>query len=679
MAEIHEEENTSNENEKNIEVNVERKEKSKTPTLDANGRDLTKLAELGLLEKVVGREDEINRIILILNRKRKKNPVLLGKAGCGKTAIVESLAIMIHEGKIKSLRGKRLIELNLGSIMSDTKMRGSFEKKMKTIIDELESNPECLVFIDEIHQIIGMGGGCSNSMDTANMLKPALARGTIQVIGATTLTSYKQTFEEDGAMDRRFNKILVEPTSIEDTKKILHKSKDYYQNYHGVTISDDNCDLIVELSERFINGHHRVSPDKEFDCMDEIFSMVKVKNFSIPPIIIELEEKKNKVTESKDKSVRQQDYEAASRFREEEKKLDMQLQTEKENWQSNEKIEKIPVTQEDIYTTISKMTRMPIKKLSEDEGVQLLKMPEEIKQRVIGQDYAVDKTCEAIFRNKSGLNYMGKKPVGSFVYCGSTGIGKSETAKALALYLYGDSSRLIIIDGSEYSLAHESAKLLGSPAGFVNSNEGGALINRLNTMGSGVLLIDEACKIHPTIINIFLQALDEAKITDARGVPASLKHFVIIFTTNSGAIELQDHKSLGFGAKEQQGDIEEIIKKALKKNFKPEFLNRIDEIITFNKLTTENISEITELNIGRLAKSVEKLGFKLSVSKTLKDKIAELGYDKELGVRPLNRTIIKYIQTPISKNLLLKKFKPGDTIFVDWDKKKEEVKVSIKK
>lgn len=658
------------------ETSTRKKDKTKTPMLDGFGKDLTKLAKEGKLESVIGREQEIDRVIQILSRKKKNNPVLIGEPGVGKTAIAEGLAMKIFEKNVsRVLHGKRIISLDLSLVVAGTKYRGQFEERMKAIIDEIEQNEEVIVFIDELHTIIG-AGNAAGSLDASNMIKPALARGLMQVIGATTIDEYKKTIEKDGAMERRFQKVMVEEPSIEQTKEIIHRSKKSYEDFHGVVFEDSAIDSAVEMADRYITG--RFFPDKAFDVIDEVGSRTHIDNLKTPPEILELEQQIADTVLEKDTFVKNQQYEQAAKIRDKEKELNRSLELKKVEWENDEKNNRFPVTEADVAKVMSKMLGIPVTKITEDEGVKLINMPEELKKRVVGQDNAVVKVAEAIQRNRAGLNNP-NKPIASFIFLGSTGVGKTELAKSLAKYLFNDEDAMIKIDMSEYTEPHTIAQLKGSPPGYVGYEEGGQLTEKVRNKPYSVVLFDEIEKAHPLVHNIFLQILDEGKLTDGKGLTVNFKNTIIIMTSNVGTKELSEYKAVGFGLGETKAlDIEAIVQKALKGKFKPEFLNRLDEQVIFNRLSKENIAEITGIHINNFSKLVEKQGYKIEVTDAVKDLVAKDGYTDEFGARPILRMITKHIQTPVSKELLLKKFKAGDTIVVDWDTDKEEIKVSKK-
>lgn len=653
-----------------------KKEKSRTPMLDNFGKDLTKMASDGKLEAVIGREKEIDRVIQILSRKKKNNPVLIGHPGVGKTAIAEGLAMKIVQKNVcRILHGKKIYTIDLSLIVAGTKYRGQFEERMKAIVDELEQNPDIIAFIDELHTLIG-AGNAAGSLDASNMIKPALARGMMQVIGATTLDEYKTSIEKDGAMERRFQKVMVEETTVEETKEIVTQSKGMYEDHHGVTFLPEAINAAVELADRYITG--RYFPDKAFDIIDEVGSRIHIDNLNTPPEILELETEIENIKKEKDQAVKAQQYEKAAKIRDKEKQCERDLELKKKEWEESEKSNRFPVTESDVAKVVSKMIGVPVTKITEDEGVKLINMPSVLQKRVVGQNEAVLKVAEAIQRNRAGLNSP-KKPIASLMFLGSTGIGKTELAKAIAEYLFNDEDAMIKFDMSEFTEPHTIAQLKGSPPGYVGYEEGGQLTEKVRNKPYCVVLFDEIEKAHPLVHNIFLQILDEGKLTDGKGLTVNFKNTIIIMTSNVGTKELSETTSVGFGLGKGTGpDIESIVKKALKKYFKPELLNRFDEQVFFNRLTKENVAEITNIHLNNFAKLIEKQDFKLEVSDALKDIIAKDGYSDEFGARPILRMITKYIQTPISKELLLKKFKAGDTIIADWDNDKQEVKISKK-
>lgn len=657
-------------------TSTKRKDKTKTPMLDNFGKDLTKMASEGKLEQVIGREAEIDRVIQILSRKKKRNPILVGEPGTGKTAIAEGLAMKIfHKSVSRILHGKRIVSLDLSLVVAGTKYRGQFEERMKTIVEELEQNEDIIVFIDEIHTLIG-AGNASGSLDASNMIKPSLSRGTIQVIGCTTLMEYKNSIEKDGAMQRRFQKVMIEEPSLEQTKEILHRIKGMYEDFHGVKFDEKAVDLAVDLADRYLTG--QFNPDKSISLLDDAGSRIHIDNLSTPPEIIEIENAIEAVKKEKDVFVKNQQYEQAAKIRDKEKELARRLELKQIEWTNSEKNNKFPVTEADITKIVAKMLNIPLEQLSKDEGLKLIEMPEELKKRVVGQDNAVIKVSEAIQRNRAGLNNP-NKPLASFMFLGSTGVGKTELAKALAKYLFNDEDAMIRIDMSEYTEPHTISQLKGSPAGYIGYEEGGQLTEKVKNKPYSVILFDEIEKAHPLVHNIFLQILDSGTLTDSKGYTVNFKNTIIIMTSNVGTKELSEYKSVGFGLGESKEiDITAVVQKALKGKFKPEFLNRLDDQIIFNRLTKDNIKTITDIHISNFSKLVKKQGYTLEVSDEVKEIIAKDGYSDEFGARPILRMITKYIETPISKELLFKKFKSSDTICVDWDKTKEEINVTKK-
>lgn len=653
------------------------KNKSKTPSLDAFGKDLTKLALEGKLEPVIGREAEIDRVIQILSRKKKNNPVLIGEPGVGKTCIVEGLAKKIIEKKVsRILHGKRIIALDMSLIVAGTKYRGQFEERMKAVMGELEDNQDVIVFMDELHTIIG-AGNYSGAMDASNMLKPALSRGTIQIIGATTIDEYKKSIETDGAMERRFQKVVVEESSIEETKEIVKQIKGIYEEHHNVEYTDKALESAVDLSARYITN--RFFPDKAIDVMDEVGARKHIDNLKAPDKLIKLEKKLEEVQAEKADNVKKQQYEIAAKSRDKEKILQREIALAQEEWDKDEKKNKVKVEEQDVASVVSKMIGVPVERITEDEGSKLVKMPEVMKQRIIGQDEAVIKVCEAIQRNRAGLSNP-KKPIASFLFMGSTGTGKTSVAKALAEYLFNDETALIKLDMSEYAEPHSISRLIGSPPGYVGYEEGGQLTEKVRNKPYSIILLDEVEKAHRLVYNSILQMLDEGVMTDGLDRTINFKNTIIIMTSNVGTKELANHAPVGFdmGDNKKDADVLSIITKAMKNHFPPEFVNRIDECVIFNRLSEENISKITDIELEKMIKAVKKQGYELVVTKSVKDIIVKDGYSDEFGARPILRMITKYVQNPVSKELLLKKLKTGDIIKLDWDKKKEEVVVTTK-
>lgn len=654
------------------------KDERKTPTLDNFGRDLTKLSEEGKLEAVIGREEEIDRVIQILSRKKKNNPVLVGEAGVGKTAIVEGLAKKINEKKVsRILHGKRVVELDLSLVVAGTKYRGQFEERMKAIMEELEQNPNIIVFLDEIHTIIGAGNS-AGAMDAGNMLKPAMARGTIQLIGATTIDEYKKSIEKDGALERRLQKVMVEPPSNDETKNILRQIKGIYEDHHNVEYTDKALEVSVDLADRYITN--RFFPDKAIDIVDEVGARKHIDNIKTPKKIIELEKKLDDVKKEKDDNVKKQKYEEAAKARDKERQIIRELSVAQAEWEVEEKKSRIKVDENDVSKIVSRMIGVPVERITEDEGTKLVKMPSVIRKRLVGQNDAVDRVCEAIQRSRAGLQNP-NKPIASFIFLGSTGIGKTELCKALAEYLFNDETALVKIDMSEYMEPHSVSKMIGSPPGYVGYEEGGQLTEKIRNKPYSVVLFDEIEKAHRSVANVFLQILDEGKLTDGLGRTINFKNTIIIMTSNVGTTELSQHSPVGFdfAGKNSDLNVRSIIEKAMKKRFSPEFINRIDEHVVFNRLTEADVTKIADIHISKLAAVVKKQGYEIEVTPALKEIIVKDGYSDEFGARPILRMITKYVQNPVSKEILLKSFKSGDTIKVDWDKKNEVVIVTVKK
>lgn len=652
--------------------------KSKTPFLDNFGRDLTKLASEGKIDSVVGRDDEIDSVIQILSRRKKNNPVLVGEAGTGKSTIVEGLAKRIVEKKVsRILHNKRIINLDINALISGTKFRGEFEQRMKVLLDELIENQDCIVFIDEIHTIIGSGNS-AGGLDVANILKPALSRGEIKVIGATTPAEWRESVEKDKALERRFQKIVVEPPSKEETREILNQIKFMYEDFHNVKFSEEAIESAIYLSDRYIT--HRNFPDKAIDIIDETGSRVHIDNLKLPTKIVALEKEKEELLNEKNKYVKSQNYEKAAKIRDLEKDLDRKIELEKANWEKEEKQNKIPVNDDDVIKVVAKMVKIPITKLSESEGVRLLKMGDVLKEKVIGQDDAIDKIAEAIQISKSGLNDP-RKPIASFLFLGQTGVGKTFLCKQLAEYLFNDENAFVRFDMSEYAMPHTVSRLVGSPPGFVDSSKGGELTEAVRNKNYTLVVFDELEKAHEDVRKILLQILDDGRLTDAQGREVNFKNTIIVMTSNAGSKELSGFKKLGFDTtiiNNSQEDINAVIEKALKKHFTPEFLNRIDARVIFNKLSGDNILKVVEVNVKRWISDSEKQGYIVEVGDKLKKVIAEKGFSEEYGARPLLRAIKEYVQKPLSKEILLSKIKKGDKISVDWDNKKEEVIIKKK-
>ncbi len=655
--------------------------KSKTPVLDNFGRDLTKAAEEGKLDPIVGREKEIERVSQILSRRKKNNPILIGEPGVGKSAIAEGLALRIIQRKVsRVLFNKRVVTLDLASLVAGTKYRGQFEERMKAVMNELEKSPDVILFIDEIHTIVG-AGGASGSLDASNMFKPALARGEIQCIGATTLDEYRQYIEKDGALDRRFQKVTVEPTTYDDTIEILNRIKDKYEEHHNVTYTPEAIEACVSLTTRYITD--RFLPDKAIDALDESGSRVHLNNIHVPQSIIDIEEKIEEVKIEKNKVVRSQKYEEAAKLRDTEKKLIEELEKEKTAWEADTKNTRYTVTEDNVAEVVSMMTGIPVQRVSQTDSQKLLNMGDSMKGRIIGQDDAVQKLVKAIQRTRAGLKDP-KKPIGSFIFLGPTGVGKTELAKELARFMFDSEDSLIQIDMSEYMEKFAVSRLVGAPPGYVGYEEGGQLTEKVRRKPYSVILLDEIEKAHPDVFNLLLQVLDEGQLTDSLGRKVDFRNTIIIMTSNIGARQLKEFgQGVGFttAAKENQADTHSrgVIETALKRAFAPEFLNRIDDVIVFNSLTKEHIFKIIDIELKALFSRIEGLGHPIDLTQKAKEYIAEKGYDSNFGARPLKRAIQKYLEDPIAEEILKGELKTGDTILVDFDEEKTEISVSSKK
>ncbi len=656
--------------------------KSRTPVLDNFGRDITKMGEEGNLDPIVGREVEIERVSQILSRRKKNNPILIGEPGVGKTAIVEGLALRIIQRKVsRVLYDKRIVMLDLAALVAGTKYRGQFEERMKAIMNELEKNRDVILFIDEIHTIVG-AGGATGSLDASNIFKPALARGELQCIGASTLDEYRQYIEKDGALDRRFQKVLVEPPSADEAVIILTNIKSKYEEFHNVNYSDEAIKACVHLSNRYITD--RLLPDKAIDVLDEVGAKVHLKNIHVPQSLLDLEKKIEDVKVEKNKVVKSQKYEEAARLRDSEKKLQEELEGAKKNWEEETKIARYPVTEDDISEVVAMITGVPVKRVAQGEGARLLKMSEELKGSVIGQDDAIIKVTKAIQRNRAGLKDP-KKPIGSFIFLGPTGVGKTELAKVLARYLFDSDDALVRIDMSEYMEKFSVSRLIGAPPGYVGYEEGGQLTEKVRRKPYSVILLDEIEKAHPDVYSVLLQVLDDGILTDGLGRKVDFKNTLIIMTSNIGARQLKDFGTgIGFStnAKKDSADTHSktVIENAMKRTFAPEFLNRIDDVIVFNSLTKDHIHVIIEIMMKDVYARVQHLGFTMELSKSAKDFLSEKGYDEKYGARPLHRAIQKYLEDPLAEEILNSQIKPGDMVMVDLDAKdKEKLKITVKK
>ncbi|MBL0883693.1 MAG: ATP-dependent Clp protease ATP-binding subunit [Chitinophagaceae bacterium] len=655
--------------------------KSKTPFLDNFGRDITKLAESGSLDPIVGREEEIERVSQILSRRKKNNPILIGEPGVGKTAIVEGLALRIVQRKVsRVLFDKRVISLDLAALVAGTKYRGQFEERMKAIMNELEKNRDVILFIDEIHTIVG-AGGASGSLDASNIFKPALARGELQCIGASTLDEYRMYIEKDGALDRRFQKVIVEPPSVEDTITILNNIKSKYEDFHNVSYGDDAIDACVKLSDRYMTD--RLLPDKAIDVLDEVGARVHLKNINVPQEIVELEKKIEDIKNEKNKVVKSQRFEEAAALRDTEKRLGEELEKAKNLWEEESKHKRYPISEEHIAEVVSMMTGIPVKRMVQAETEKLRRMSEDMMGMVVGQDEAIQKVVKAIQRNRVGLKDP-KKPIGTFIFLGPTGVGKTELARALARYMFDSEDSLIRIDMSEYMEKFTVSRLIGAPPGYVGYEEGGQLTEKVRRKPYCVILLDEIEKAHPDIYNILLQVLDDGQLTDGLGRKVDFKNTMIIMTSNIGVRQLKEFgDGVGFATATRIQNAEEnnkaVIEKALKRTFSPEFLNRIDDVVVFNSLSQENIFNIIDILMKGVSKRLQNLGFSLELTAAAKEFISEKGYDSQFGARPLHRAIQKYLEDPLAEEILNMNIKQGDVLIADLDKESGKLKFDFQK
>ncbi len=655
--------------------------KSETPVLDNFGIDLTKAAEEGRLDPIVGREVEIERISQILSRRKKNNPILIGEPGVGKSAIAEGLAMRIINKKVsRVLFNKRIITLDLASIVAGTKYRGQFEERMKAILNELARNENIILFIDEIHTIVG-AGGTSGSLDAANMLKPALARGEIQCIGATTLDEYRQHIEKDGALERRFQKVIVEPTSIEESIEILNNIKERYEDHHNVVYTPEAIKACVMLTNRYITDRHL--PDKAIDALDESGSRVHIANIKVPKKIIDIEKKIEEIKAAKLKAVKEQQFEKAAQLRDQEKKLEFEGELAKEQWERELMKNRETVDEPDVAEVVAMMTGVPVQRIAEKESERLLHMGEELKGKVIGQDKAIKQIVKAIQRNRAGLKDP-NKPIGTFVFLGPTGVGKTQLAKVLAEYLFDSADNLIRIDMSEYMEKFAVSRLVGAPPGYVGYEEGGQLSEKVRRKPYSVVLLDEMEKAHPDVFHILLQVLDEGRLTDSLGRRIDFRNTILIMTSNIGSRDLMNYgKGVGFDSTAKKSSMEAtqkgIIEKALRKTFAPEFLNRIDDIIMFNQLSKEDINKIIDIELKGLYSRVEELGYKLKISPAAKTFIADKGFDPKYGARPLKRAIQKYLEDKMAEAIIKAEISEGDTISVGYSKTKNDITVKVLK
>ncbi len=655
--------------------------KSKTPVLDNFGRDLTKMAEAGKLDPIVGREKEIERVSQILSRRKKNNPILIGEPGVGKSAIAEGLALRIVQRKVsRVLFNKRIVSLDLASLVAGTKYRGQFEERMKAVMQEIEKNPDVILFIDEIHTIIG-AGGASGSLDASNMFKPALARGEMQAIGATTLDEYRQYIEKDGALERRFQKVLVEPTTIDETIQILNNIKERYEDHHSVTFTPEAVAACVKLTERYITDRHL--PDKAIDALDEVGSRVHLTNINVPKEILDIEAQIEGLKDQKNEVIKSQQYEKAAELRDSERKLQEQLEVAKKKWEEETKSNRVLVTEEHVAEVVSMMCGIPVTRVSQSETGKLVHMADELKGKVIGQDEAVSKVVKAIQRNRAGLKDP-NKPIGSFFFLGPTGVGKTQLAKVLAKYLFDTEDALIRIDMSEYMEKFSISRLVGAPPGYVGYEEGGQLTEKVRRKPYSIVLLDEIEKAHPDVFNLLLQVLDDGHMTDGLGRKIDFKNTILIMTSNIGARQLADFGSgVGFGTKAKEESRDEnaksVIQNALRKAFSPEFLNRIDDMILFKSLQRDDIHKIIDLELQKLYGRINDLGYQIEMTEKAKDFIVDKGYDEKFGARPLKRAIQKYIEDPLAEEIIKANLQEGDKIKIDIVEGNEELTIKIEK
>jgi len=649
--------------------------------LDNFGRDLTKLAEEDKMDPIVGRDKEIERVAQILSRRKKNNPILIGEPGVGKTAIAEGLALRIVQKKVsRVLFGKRVVTLDLASLVAGTKYRGQFEERMKAVMNEIEKSPDVILFIDELHTIVG-AGGASGSLDASNMFKPALSRGEIQCIGATTLDEYRQYIEKDGALARRFQVVMVDATTPEETMQILENIKDRYEDHHHVNYTPEALTACVALSDRYISD--RFLPDKAIDVMDESGARVHINNIHVPDEIVKLEDAIEDIKKEKNQVVKSQKYEEAAQLRDKEKKHIEMLEIAKAKWEAETKTTRYTVNDDNVAEVVGMMTGIPTSRIAENEGSKLLGMNEELQKSVIGQVEAISKLTKAIQRTRVGLKDP-RKPIGSFVFLGPTGVGKTEMAKVLATYLFDKEDALIRVDMSEYMEKFSVSRLVGAPPGYVGYEEGGQLTEKVRRKPYSVILLDEIEKAHPDIFNILLQVLDDGILTDGLGRRVDFRNTILIMTSNIGSRDLKDFGSgVGFATKSKRDSMDDLMKttiqSALKKTFSPEFLNRLDDVIIFNSLHREHIHEIIDISLEKLFDRITNLGYKVELTGKAKDFLTEKGYDPQYGARPLNRAIQKYLEDAVAEEILKGELVEGDVIVADYDGKSEELKIKVRR
>ncbi len=653
--------------------------KSKTPVLDNFGRDLTKIAEEGKLDPIVGREKEIERVSQILSRRKKNNPILIGEPGVGKSAIAEGLALKIIEKKVsRVLFNKRIVALDVASLVAGTKYRGQFEERMKAVMNELEKSPDVILFIDELHTIVG-AGGASGSLDASNMFKPALARGEIQCVGATTLDEYRQYIEKDGALERRFQKVLVEPTSIDETIQILNNIKDKYEDHHSVTFTPDAINACVELTNRYLADRHL--PDKAIDALDEAGSRVHLNNINVPKEVLDIEKAIDEIKDEKTKVVKSQKYEEAAKLRDKERNLIADLENAKLRWEEEAKTKRVKVTEDHVAEVVAMMTGIPVQRIAENESGKLARMAEEMEEEIIGQNEAVKKVVKAIQRNRAGLKDP-KRPIGSFIFLGPTGVGKTQLAKSLAQYLFDSEDALVRIDMSEYMEKFSISRLVGAPPGYVGYEEGGQLTEKIRRKPYSIVLLDEIEKAHPDVFNLLLQALDDGQLTDSLGRKIDFRNTIIIMTSNIGARQLSDFGAgVGFSTNAKQSTADEdakaVIQSALRKTFAPEFLNRIDDVVLFNSLDQKDIHRIIDIELKEVYARIKTLGYDIELTDTAKNFIGEKGFDEKFGARPLKRAIQKYIEDVLAEEIIHNRVNEGDKIVLDFNKETDGIDLKI--
>jgi len=655
--------------------------KSKTPVLDTYSRDLTKMAEDGRLDPIVGREKEIERVSQILSRRKKNNPILIGEPGVGKSSIAEGLALRIVQRKVSRLLfNKRVVMLDLASMVAGTKYRGQFEERIKALMGELEKEPDVILFIDEIHTMIG-AGGASGSLDASNMFKPALARGEIQIIGATTLDEYRKHIEKDGALERRFQKVVVEPATVEESIQILNNIKDKYEHHHNVLYTEDAIKACVELTTRYLTDRHL--PDKAIDALDEVGARVHISNINVPKEITDVEKKIVEIKDKKNDVIRSQKYEEAAKLRDVERQLNNELESARKNWEEEQKNHKQIVNEEAVAEVVSMMCGIPLQRISQNENDKLAKMPEKIQGKVIGQDEAVGKIVKAIQRGRVGLKDP-NRPIGSFMFLGPTGVGKTQLAKVLAKYLFDSEDSLIRIDMSEYMEKFSVSRLIGAPPGYVGHDEGGQLTEKVRRKPYSVVLLDEIEKAHPEVFNLLLQVLDDGQLTDSLGRKVNFKNTIIIMTSNTGSRQLKEFGTgVGFSTKHKESQKDEetnaVIEKELKKKFAPEFLNRVDDVVMFNSLEREDINKIIKIELDGLIQRVKSMEYNLEITDGAIEYIASQGFDPQYGARPLKRAIQKHVEDVLTEEILTSNPEKNSLMTLDYNSEDDKMVVILEK